>query len=285
MKKLFILLCGVFLLCGCDKNTKVYDTTIYTTFYPIEYATSYMYGDSSNIKSVYPSGADYKNYKLTDKQKDIYSKADIFIYAGVTKEVDWAVEFLNSNPDLTIIDATKDVTFSNDVMELWLDPSNYLMIARYIKSTLIDYETNLYNQENIEKKYEELKVMISELDVELTMMGKKKSKDSILVTSDAFNFLTKYNIDVISIDPNNENLTKSYNDAKRLIKSEDIKYIYVLRGTELSKEINDFIEENSLEKIEINPMFTLSDDERKNNDDYISIMNNNITQFKTELFR
>ncbi len=289
MKKLFILFCGLFLISGCDKDEIHYDTVTYTTYYPIEYATDYMFGDYSDIKSVYPSGADTSNYELTSKQKEIYSDADLFIYAGATKEVNWAVDFLNQNPKLTIIDATKDVSkeviSTYGVPALWLDPSNYLMVARYIKSTLVDYEDNVYNQEKIEEKYKELKVLISEIDVDLTMMGKKKSKDSILVTNDVFLFLSKYNINVISIDPNNENLTKSYSDAKKLIDSGDIKYVYYMTNDKLSDDVNKFIDDNNLEKLEISSLDTLSDEERKNGEDYLSVMSSNITKFKTELFR
>jgi len=38
-------------------------------------------------------------------------------------------------------------------------------------------------------------------------------------------------------------------------------------------------------KLEIDPMYTLSDEARKNSKDYLTIMNENITKLKTELFR
>ena len=40
-----------------------------------------------------------------------------------------------------------------------------------------------------------------------------------------------------------------------------------------------------LEELEIETMFTITDEERKNNDNYLTIMENNITKLKTELFR
>ena len=284
MKKLIVIVLGLFLITGCfgkeSNNLKTY-----TTLYPIEFATKYMFGEFSDINNIYPSGADVLNYELTEKQKDIFSNSDIFIYAGVTNEVNLAVRFLNTNSDLKIIDATKGVNYNVSVEELWLDPSNYLMIARNIKSTLKDYENNIYNQNKIEKLYDELKVKVSELDVDLTMMGKNASRKTILVSDDAFGFLTKYNLTVISLDSNNSNITKSYNDAKKLIASGDIKYIYVMKGKKVSEEIEKFITDNGLEKIEIDTMYTLTDEQRKNGSDYIQIMNDNINKFKTELFR
>lgn len=284
MKKLFIILSSLFLLTGCFGN-KTSDVKTYATLYPIEFATKYMYSEFSDIGSIYPSGADVSNYELTEKFKDMYASGDIFIYAGVTNEVNLAVRFLNTNSDLKIIDATKGVNYNVSVEELWLDPSNYLMIARNIKSTLEDYENNLYNQNKIEKLYDELKIKVSELDVDLTMMGKNATRNNLLVTDDAFNFLTKYNINVISIDPDNSNITKSYSDARKLIASGDIKYVYVMKGKKLTEEIESFIANNKLEKIEIDTMYTLTEDQRKEGTDYLEIMNDNIDKFKTELFR
>lgn len=281
MKKVIVLLMSLFLLTGCLEEEKL-DKIAYTTYYPLEFATNYMYKDFATVKSIYPNGIDTSKYTLTDKQKSIYASSDMFVYAGVTDEVKLAAEFLNTNQNISIIDGTKGLSYSSEVCELWLDPSNYLMIARNIKSTLIDYVNNVYDEEKIDKLYDELKIKISEIDVDLTMMGKNASKKNILVTNDSFNFLSKYNINVISIK---EGDTKSINEAKKLINSGEIKYAYVLRGNTLSQEIETFIKNYNLEKIEIDSMYTITDEDKNNGNDYLSIMTENINKFKTELFR
>lgn len=281
MKKVIVLLMSLFLLTGCLEEEKL-DKIAYTTYYPLEFATNYMYKDFATVKSIYPNGIDTSKYTLTDKQKSIYASSDMFVYAGVTDEVKLAAEFLNTNQNISIIDGTKGLSYSSEVCELWLDPSNYLMIARNIKSTLIDYANNVYDEEKIDKLYDELKIKISEIDVDLTMMGKNASKKNILVTNDSFNFLSKYNINVISIK---EGDTKSINDAKKLINSGEIKYAYVLRGNTLSEEIETFIKNYNLEKIEIDSMYTITDEDKNSGNDYLSIMTENINKFKTELFR
>lgn len=281
MKKVIVLLMSLFLLTGCLEEEKL-DKIAYTTYYPLEFATNYMYKDFATVKSIYPNGIDTSKYTLTDKQKSIYASSDMFVYAGLTDEVKLAAEFLNTNQNISIIDGTKGLSYSSEVCELWLDPSNYLMIARNIKSTLIDYANNVYDEEKIDKLYDELKIKISEIDVDLTMMGKNASKKNILVTNDSFNFLSKYNINVISIK---EGDTKSINDAKKLINSGEIKYAYVLRGNTLSEEIETFIKNYNLEKIEIDSMYTITDEDKNNGNNYLSIMTENINKFKTELFR
>ena len=117
------------------------------------------------------------------------------------------------------------------------------------------------------------------------MMSNSAARNTILVADDALNYLSKYNINVLSIDSKNDNYSKAVNEAKKLIQSKDIQYIYIIKGKALTDEINSFITTNNLEKIEIDPMYTLSENQRKNNDTYITIMKENIEKFKTELFR
>lgn len=285
MKKFLILFLSLFIISGCNNN-KLTDAKIYATMYPIEYATKYMYGDFSNVESIYPSGADIDTYELSEKQKDLYSKSDIFIYAAVQdKELKTAVDFRNNNSNLMIIDATKLLDFKESASELWLNPTNYLVIIKNIKSNLLNYEKNIYNQEKLESNYITLNEKVSKLDVDLTLMGNNASRKNILVTDDTFYYLNRYNINVISIDPDNDNLTKNYNEAKKLIASGDIKYIYTLKDVKLTEDIEEYIKNNKLEKLEIDPMYTLNDEARKNSKDYLTIMNENITKLKTELFR
>ena len=137
MKKIIIILTMLFVLSGCELGSPSKDVLVNATYYPFEYAAKYLYKDMSVVKSIYPNEANTEEYTLTKKQKEKYSSSDIFIYSGLTKEVDYAVDFLNNNPNLNIIDATRGLTENTDVAELWLNPSNYLMIARNIKNTYI----------------------------------------------------------------------------------------------------------------------------------------------------
>ena len=105
-KKLICLLCTcVTMLSGCNLNEDFSDKYIYTTFYPIEYATEMLYGNKSKIASVYPDDAT-SSYEVTDKKKKIYANGEIFIYSGIAKEAYLARDLLNSNSNLKLIDAT-----------------------------------------------------------------------------------------------------------------------------------------------------------------------------------
>lgn len=284
MKKILCGLMAILLLSGCSFNEDFNDEVLYTTMYPIEYAASVLYGDYSDVSSVYPNGAD-SEYQVTSKKKDIYSKSEIFIYSGIAKEAYLAKDLLNLNGNIKLIDATKGLNSDTGYENIWLDPSNYLMLCSNIKNSLIDYNSNVYIKEEIEKNYKTLNEKISELDVELYNIGKNSNYNTLLVTNDVFKYLTKYNINVISIDTDNELIDKAYADAKLLIKEKKVQYIFSLDGEQLTKTQEKFIADNSLVKISINDLFTLSDDERKNGENYLTLMKTIIDNYKKELYK
>ena len=283
-KKIFIVVLVIFTLFGCSLKEDFSDTYLYTTSYPIEYGTTMLYSDYSKISSVYPNGADEK-YKLTKKKKEIYSKAEIFVYSGLSNEAPLARDLLNLNSNIKIVDATKGMNLNYDVEEIWLDPSNYLMLCSNIKRALIEYNDNVYIKDAIEKNYTSLNEKISELDVAFYNLGKNGKYDTILTTNEVFNYLTKYNINVISLDNDKESLDKDYATAKNLIASKKIQYIYSLDSEVLTDSQEKYISDNGLIKISINNIYTISDDERDNEDNYITLMKSIIEEYKRELYK
>ena len=127
--------------------------------------------------------------------------------------------------------------------------------------------------------------MISELDVNLYDIGKNGNYNTILTTNDIFNYLTKYNINVISLDDNNKTIDKAYAEATKLVKSKDIQYVYYLEVDELNERQEKFISENSIVKVPIKSMFTITEEDKNENKDYISMMNDVIDNYKKEVYK
>ena len=283
-KKIILLMVMLLFISGCDFNEDFSDRYVYTTLYPVEYATRMLYGDYGNVESVYPNGAD-ETFKVTDKKKNTYAQGEIFIYSGIANEATLARDLLNINNKIKLIDATKGLQSKSEITNMWLDPSNYLMLCSNIKRSLIDYNDNVYIKDEIEKKYKTLNEKISELDVQLYDIGKNGNYNTILTTNDSLNYLTKYNIEVISLDEKNPTLNKAYSTAKKLIKENKIQYIYYIEGDELNTNQEKLISSSNLVKIEINNIYSLKDEERNEGKDYISIMNEIIENYKKELYK
>ena len=141
---------------------------------------------------IYPSGVDINSYELSPKQIKDYSRANMFIYNGLSKEKNIAAELLNKNKNLDIIDVSKGLEIENDPTELWLSPTNFLMIASNIKNTLKEYITNQKMIDKVESNYNNLKVEISEIDVELKTIAENASNNTLIVGNNTFNFLKNY---------------------------------------------------------------------------------------------
>lgn len=286
MKKLtfisILFLCFIFT--GCIKRDSMEDITIYTSVYPIEYITNRLYGENSTIYSIYPDGVIPNVYTLNDKQIKDYSKADLFIFNGLSNEKDYLSPMLKNNNNLKIIDASLSMEYTNYQEELWLDPSNALMLARNIKNGFNEYINNHYLKTEIEKNYEALKVDLSNLSAKLNLISTNVDDPTIIVSSDIFKFLENYGFNVISLEENGNLNDKVINEVKTRIQNGQTKYIFVILNEEISDTIQSIINETNVETLSFHILSNISDGERSGKKDYVSIMKENINLLKQELY-
>lgn len=292
MKKriIFFILITMLFITGCDfTKDSMEDITIYTTIYPIRYLVDCLYGENSTINSIYPAGVNPSEFKLSDKKLEEYSKTDLFIFNSLDKDRDFAVSMINKNKDLKVIDVSLGMNIDYKISELWLNPYNYLMMAQNAKNGLLEYIDNPYlvnNTDNtgIENKYEELKYNLSRLDADMKEDISLASYKTILVDNDVFKFLEKYGLTVISLEENDNLTDTSINEAKKLINNNNIKYIYS-SNEETNETCKKLIEDYSLDLITLNTMETIDGGITNSNENYITIMNNNLDLLNKELYK
>ena len=267
---------------GCFKRDKYDNIVINVTSYPIEYITNYLYGDYSKVNMIYPSGVDVNSYELSPKQIKDYSNVDMFIYNGLSKEKNIAAELLNKNKNLDIIDVSKGLEIENDATELWLSPTNFLMIASNIKNSLKEYVSNQKMIDKIDSNYDSLKVKISEIDVELKTIAENASNNTLIIGNNTFNFLKNYGFNVISIvDNENSNTNKSH--AKKLIQNKTLSYVFILPGDEENDNVKELVSTGAT-VINVPNLYTINDEQRKNKQDYLFFVKNMIENIKTEVY-
>ncbi len=287
MKKIFsIIIClfSIVLLSGCTDTSTMEDINIYTTAYPIEYIVNRLYDSHSTIRSIYPNGVDINEYKLTDVLLNEYSSdADMFIFIGLSDEKNYLKPMLKKNKNLKIIDVTSDTSYNKTGFEeLWLDPSKLLTIANNIRKGFNEYTEAKYLKNDVDKKYEELKVDLTNLEAKYREAIKYADNKTIIVSDDIFLFLKNYGANVISLDSDNTEYEKNIAAARNLVYSNQVRHIY-LKDDENNDVINSLIDGTSVEKVSINTLSTLTDEER-NNYDYISLMTDNLEKIKKELY-
>ena len=262
MKKLFLLLIAIFLTTGCSfVKDNLENATIYTTVYPLEYLVNTLYGDYAEVSSIYPQDIDVDTYKLTAKQNKEYAKGDLFVYNGLSNEKEITKNLINKNKNLLIIDVTSGLTYTYNIEELWMSPNNYLMLAKNLKDSLIEYLKSPKIIDDINNKYNEFSETISLMDADLRSIGKeasRKNTNTIVVTDDAFNYLQNYGFNVISLDADSATET-TFSNVEAGIKKGTYKSI--IKSDNVSEAAAKFIEEQKVNTIYMSTMINSSMDD------------------------
>ena len=288
--KLFMLLISIFLLSGCNiTKDSMEDIEVYTTIYPIKYLIDSLYGTNSTIYSIYPSGVNPEEFKLSDKKLEEYSKTDLFVFNSLDRDREFAVKMINNNKNLKVIDVSMGMTYENNITELWLNHYNFLMMAQNTKNGLLEYIDNPYLISNsdgtgIENRYDELKYNLSRLDADIKEAISLAPNKTIVVDNDMFKYLEKYNLNVISLEDNdnlNENIIY---EVKKLIRNGNIKYIYS-SSEETNSVCKSLIDEYGVSLLTLNTMESIDGGITNSNENYITIMNNNLDLLNKELYK
>lgn len=283
MKKIkYLLIIILFTLCGC-KSDVMDDINIATSVYPIDYVVKNLYGEHSTVNSIYPMDSDITEFEVTEVLLEQYSDNELFIFNGLSDEKNYIKPMLKNNNDLKIIDVSSNMNYDYSIEELWLDPNNLLTIANNIKNGFDEYINNKYLVNEINENYELLKINLTMLEGKYYSTFKKASIDTIIVSDDAFKYLEKYGIKVISIDKDTRK-DKDINSAKQLLNNGDCKYIFIKYKEDIDKEVKDIISDTNSDTMELYTFTNLSE---LNVDqfDYIILMNQNLENLKMELLK
>ncbi len=277
----FALLVGlIFCSTGCNN---LENATIYTTVYPIEFLVETLYKNHSTSSQIYPDGADIKTYEITDKLIEKFSAGSLFVYNGTTEEKQIAKALVNKRKKLKIIDAAYSLKYKYGVEELWLSPSNYLMLATNLKDGLEEQIGTKYINEEIEENFRKLEETLSIMDAEIRSIAKdakKRNQNTIITSSNVFKFLKDYGFDVISLEDYETN-SASLNSLKNQFKSGSYKYILSKVVDENTERVNEIKSQCGASVITIPMMHTLTEDNKKNNDNYLTIMKQFVEHLKT----
>ncbi|CDQ39144.1 metal ABC transporter solute-binding protein, Zn/Mn family [Virgibacillus salexigens] len=308
MKKFAIIIVIVgFILAGCSSNEastkKKSDLTIYTSIYPIQYLIEQIGGDTVNVKSVYPAGVDAHTYEPTSKDITAMAKSDAFIYMGAGMEgfAESAADALSSE-DITQVELGKqDSLFhSNDEEHnhadesshdhshdghnhgdhdphVWLDPLRMVELAEMLKEELI--QLNPDQQQAYTENFNQLEERLINLDNDFKETLNKKENKHILVSHAAYGYWEeRYGLEQISInglssssEPSQKELTKIIDQANQF------QLDYVVFEQNSSNQVSEIIQDHiHAEAVTIHNLSVLTEKDISNNEDYFSIMKQNL---------
>lgn len=268
---------------GCTSDN-MENIDILVTNYPNEFITQKLYGNHSTVSSIYPDGVDISEYNISTKQKKDFSQYDLFIYNGlIEKERNLAVDLLDLNPDLKIIDTAYVLETDYSPEELWLNPSSLLMMAQNVRLGLEEYIDSNVLKAEIDIAYDELKVELSELDANYRIDVENTNNKTIVVANSALKYLEKFGLNVYCID--GDATAKTISEVQDLISNKQIDFVYAFVEEELNDNVKKLVDDNAnVSVLEVHRLDNITDEERKNKDDYLTIMVNNLELIKKEIY-
>ena len=283
-KVAFLSLAIILSATGC-KRDDMEDIEIITTNYPNEYIIEKLYGNHAKVTNIYPDGVNVNDYKFTNKQKRDFSNKDLFIYTGlIDRERNLAVDLLDDNTSLKIIDSSYVLDNDYDMSEVWADTSFMLMMSQNVRIGLKELLENNYLKEEIDENYEELKVDISELDANIRLAVENAPYKTIVATDNNYKYLEKYGVTVYII--NDDTSAKDLAEVNELINNGEVTKIFSYEDIKNNNNVQNLINKypNDLEIVNSNHMTVLTDEQRKTDTDYINLMNHNLDAIREELY-
>lgn len=298
----------VLFLSGCngesaDVQKPKKTISVYTTIYPIEDFTKKIGGEHVSVKSVYPPGADAHTFEPTMKTMMEVADSDLFIYNGAGLEA--FIDKMKSsmkNENVRFIEATKGIEIINGEHEhseshedhqetdhdtdphVWLDPVYALTMAGNIKNALIEKKPDA--KAEFAQNYEQLANKLQKVDAELKQTVKSARRKEILVSHSSYGYWEhRYGLEQISItglSPEHEPSQKQLQSIIETVNKQDIPYI-IYDQNPLTNVTETIQKETGTKPLTLHNLEYITVEDEKNNEDYFSIMEKNLSNLKKAL--
>ena len=286
-----------------SENDESAERTVYTSLYPLQYIVEEVGGETIQVKSVFPPGADAHTYEPSSKDMTAIADSDAFIYLGAGMEAfaETAASSLSSqNVKLLELGEHEELFIESEHdhdhdgehgheeedghhhhgdhdPHIWLDPLRMIDMAKIIRDELIE----LYPEEKAvyEQGFEELEADLRDLDDDYQNVLEEKEDKHILVSHASFGYWEeRYGIEQLSIsglstenEPSQKQLTEIINQV------EEQHLDYILFEQSGSSRVAKVIQkETGLEALTLHTLEVLTEDDLNHEEDYISLMQMNL---------
>ncbi|USY50368.1 zinc ABC transporter substrate-binding protein [Bacillus altitudinis] len=320
MKKIFFILTAALLAVGlaacsssagtnASKGKADGKLTIYTTIFPIQNFTEKIGGSHVNAQSVYPANADAHSFEPSSKTMVEMAEGDAFIYSGTGAEAfadktastlkDQGVKTVKAAEGIKLLSTQEehaheegeDHDHDHDGHDhgdkdphAWLDPVYAQQMAKNIKDTLVSLDPD--HKDEYTKNYESLKKELQSLDQEFkTTLSKAKHKE-ILVSHAAYGYWEKrYGIEQISVLGLSASEEPSQKQLENIVQQAEKHHIkYVIFENNVSSKVSDTIRsEIGAKSLTLKNLESITEDDAKNGESYVSLMKQNLNTLKTAL--
>ncbi|MGE6628763.1 metal ABC transporter solute-binding protein, Zn/Mn family [Bacillus sp. NPDC077027] len=316
MKKTLFILTTVLLAIGlgaCSSSTGTNASKgkndgklkIYTTIFPIQDFTKKIGGSFVNATSVYPANADAHSFEPSSKTMVDMAEGDAFIYSGTGAEAfaektastlkEQGVKTVNAAKGITLLSTHDEHAHEEEDdheghdhgdkdPHAWLDPVLAEQMAKNIKDTLVSLDPD--HKKEYTKNYEKLKKELQSLDKNFkTTLDQAKHKE-ILVSHAAYGYWEKrYGIEQISVLGLSASEEPSQKQLENIVKQAEKHHIkYVIFENNVSSKVSDTIRsEIGAKSLTLKNLESITEEDTKSGESYVSLMKENLATLKTAL--
>lgn len=167
---------------------------------------------------------------------------------------------------------------------IWLDPIRAITMAENIKHALVELKPE--QEEAFERNFEELKSELEQLDKEFNDTIQNGKTKEIIVSHSAYGYWNdRYGLKQISIAGFAPNDGPSQKELQTIIKDAREKNIkYIIFEQNVPSKITDVVKnEIKAEPLTLHNLESITEQEAKNQEDYVSLMKRNIETLKKAL--
>ena len=298
------------LIAGCGNTAKITPSpealeipaasklNVKVSFYPMYEFTEKVAGEFADVEALIPASIEPHDWEPTAQDMARISQADLLIYNGAGME-GWVeqVKDSTSNSKLITVEASKglDLLESSDEEEgdhehggldphVWLDPALAIEEVRTIEAALsgVAPEHAAAFKANADIYVAKLEQLDQEFKISLT---DAKRKDFITQHA-AFGYLANeyglVQVPIAGLSPDLEPSASRMSEIVEFAKAHQVKTIFF--ETLVSSSVADTIaKEIGAKAAVLNPIEGLTEEDKRNNLDYIGIMRQNLGALTTAL--
>ncbi|MTD40127.1 ZinT/AdcA family metal-binding protein [Erwinia sp. CPCC 100877] len=269
---------------------------IVTSFYPMYDFTKNIVGDEGDVEVMVPAGTEAHDYEPSAKDIKKIQDADVFVYNNENMEV-WVpsmketftagkVHVIKATENMLLLAGSEeehehsadDQGHSHELdPHVWLAPSLAIQEVKEIRDQLIKAAPG---KEQIFKANAETYLKkLEQLDEAYRTTLENADQKSFVTQHAAFGYLAlEYNlkqVPIAGLSPSEEPSATRLAELKQFVKENNIQYIYFEENATdaiartLAKEAN-------VKLLVLNPLESLTNDQMKKGEDYISVMRENL---------
>ena len=287
MKKFILLLLALLCLAGCTRQALPTDKLqVAASFYPMAEFTRNVGGDKIAVQTLVPDGVEPHDWEPAPRDLTRLGHAKIFVYNGHVES--WADAALDALAErkITAVCTGKDLDKINGRLDphIWVSPKKALVQVERITKALCqaDPQNSDHYANNSVKYTDELK----KLDAALTQLAKTAPKKKFVTAHAAFGHLAAdYGLEQIAvagISPEAEPTPKDLQALVRLVKRENVKYVFM--ETLATPKLTELLaKETGAQILVLDPIEGLSEQGGQEKLDYLKIMQQNIANLSKAL--